>query len=312
MGVWRVLALFHKAMSEGTYRMIKKFLYRVFCGFFLGLSVFAPGFSGSIIAIAMGIYQDLLRIASNPFKRLKENIVFCLPLGIGAMISGVLFVLVFKFLFDTYEKATYLLFVGLITGNLPLIFTEIKKCGFKKHYLIGGVAAFAAALFLGIFAAGVEQTSAVEGAASLFTLALGGAAAGITTLIPGMSVSMVLLIMGVYRQLISMADALLHMNFTDLVPFGVFGVCAIAGLILASRGIKAVFEKFPGFANSMVFGFMSGSLFGILIQSLQTSDADFSWLLGGVMLLAGLGISMLFVVLQKVVDKNLVNPVEPM
>ena len=67
--------------------MLGKFFYRIFCGFFLGLSIFAPGFSGSVIAIIMGVYQDMLRIVSNPFKRLKENILFCIPLGIGAEIE---------------------------------------------------------------------------------------------------------------------------------------------------------------------------------------------------------------------------------
>ena len=92
----------------------KRFLFRVFSGFFLGISVFAPGFSGSIIAIILGIYQDILRIASNPFKDLKQNIAFCFPLAIGVVGSGLLFIVTFSFLFDKYEKATYLLFVGLI------------------------------------------------------------------------------------------------------------------------------------------------------------------------------------------------------
>jgi putative membrane protein len=106
---------------------VKKFFYRVFCGFFLGLSIFAPGFSGSVIAIMLGVYQDLVCIVSNPFKRLKQNILFCLPLGIGAAVSAVLFVIAFKFLFGTYEKAAYLLMVGLTAGNLPEILKQIKK-----------------------------------------------------------------------------------------------------------------------------------------------------------------------------------------
>ena len=60
---------------------VKKFLYRVLCGFFLGLSVFAPGFSGSVIAITMGIYKDLVGIASNPFKRFKQNVCTCVSRG---------------------------------------------------------------------------------------------------------------------------------------------------------------------------------------------------------------------------------------
>jgi len=142
--------------------MVTKFFYRIFCGFVLGISVFAPGFSGSIVAIAMGIYQDLLRIVSNPFKPLKENIRFCFPLAIGAAISAVLFLLTFEYLFETYEKATYLLFVGLVTGNLPTIFREVKRLGFKKHYLIGGTCAFAAALALGIVATGIKPISDVD------------------------------------------------------------------------------------------------------------------------------------------------------
>jgi len=284
---------------------VKKFLYRVFCGFLLGLSVFAPGFSGSFLAIVMGIYQDIVRIASNPFKRLKENIIFCIPLGIGAAISAVFFVIAFKYLFATYEKATYLLFVGLITGNLPVIFSEVKQCGFKRRYLIGGAGAFAAALALGIFALGIEQLAGAEGfTAGLPVLALSGFAGGVAALIPGMSISLILILMGVYSQLLFAAESFLRFNFSYLFPFGLFGAFALAGLVLTSRGIKFIFDKYPGFANSLVFGFMSGSLIGILIQSLQLPDANFNWLLGGIMLVAGLGISMLFVVLGRSMEKS--------
>jgi len=288
--------------GDGT---IKKFLYRILCGFFLGLSVFAPGFSGSIIAIIMGIYQDIVRIVSNPFKQFKQDFKFILPLGIGVVVSGVLFVIFFKFLFDRYEKATYLLFVGLIAGNIPVILTEIKKCGFKKRYLTGGVAAFAAALALSLFALGIAEASGAEGlTAGLPMLAVSGFAAGVTTLIPGMSVSMVLILMGVYGQLIFAAESLLRLDFGNLFPFGLFCVCAVAGLVLTSRGIKTVFEKVPGFANSAVLGFMSGSLIGVFIQSLRLDDPSFHWILGAVMLGAGLGGSMLFVVLGRKMDKS--------
>ena len=284
--------------------MIRNFLYRILCGFFLGVSVFAPGFSGSLVAITMGIYQDLLRIISNPFKSLKQNIKFCFPLAIGAAISAVLFLLTFRYLFDTYEKATYLLFVGLITGNLPVIYAEVKKCGFQKRYLIGGAGAFAAAFAFGVLAIGLEPAAGAQAmSASWLVLALSGVAGGVTAIVPGMSVTIVLLIAGVYSQLIHAAELLLHMDFTYFIPFGFFCVCALAGLVSASRVIKLVFEKFPGFSNSTVFGFMSGSLIGILIQSLRIEDKNFNWLLGGAMLAAGLAISMFFVVMGKKMNK---------
>jgi len=283
--------------------MTKRFFYRIFCGFFLGISVFAPGFSGSVIAIILGIYQDIVRIASNPFKKLKRNIIFCIPLGIGAAISAVFFVVSFKFLFESFEKATYLLMIGLITGNLPEIFKQIKNCGFKKRYLAGGACAFAAALALGIFA--VDMGQAAEGiTASLPILAVSGLAGGAVALMPGMSVSMTLIIFGVYSQLLFAAESFLHLDFTYWVPFGLFGLCAMIGLVLASSGIKVVFERYPGLANSMVFGFMAGSLAGISVQSLNISDASFRWWLGALMLIIGLGVSMLFVVMGRAMKKS--------
>ena len=288
--------------------MSSRFIYRVFCGFFLGLSVFAPGISGSVIAIIMGIYHDLIRIVSNPFKQLKANVLFCMPLAIGAAISAVLFVITFKFLFSTYEKATYLLFVGLIAGNLPVIFAEIKKYGFQKSYQAGGIGAFAVALALSVLASGVGKASGSEGLTSGFhILMLSGFACGAAALVPGMSVSMILIITGVYSQLLYAAESLLHFDFSYLVPFVFFGLSAVLGLVLASAVIKFVFEKYPGFASSMVFGFMSGSLTGILIQSLQISATNFNWLLGGAMLTAGLCVSMQFVAMGKAINRNSYN-----
>jgi len=118
-----------------------------------------------------------------------------------------------------------------------------------------------------------------------------------------MSVTMVLIIFGIYIQLLFVADLLLHMDFTYLIPFGFFCICAVVGLVSASKGIKLIFEKYPGFSNSTVLGFMSGSLIGILVQSMQINDTNFNWLLGSIMLTIGLGISMLFVILGKTMRK---------
>jgi putative membrane protein len=279
---------------------LKRFLYRIVCGFFLGVSVFAPGFSGSVIAIIMGIYQDIVRIVSNPFKKLKANIIFCIPLGIGVVISAVLFILSFQYLFEHYAKATYLLFVGLIAGNLPVIFTQAKKCGFKKHYLIGGFAAFGMALALALVSArSLSSASVTNVTSSLPILASAGFIGGACALVPGMSISMVLILFGVYDELIFMASTLMHLDFKYLILFGVFGLGFLVGLVLSSRLIKFVFDRYPGFANVVVFGFMCGSLLGILTETLRLNDATFHWWLGGIMLIIGLGVSMLFVVLGK-------------
>ena len=270
---------------------MKSFLYRVLCGFCLGISVFAPGISGSIMAIIMGIYDKLLDIVSNPFKNFKKNFVFLLPLGIGAAISLVLFILVFSYLFETYEKSVFMLFIGLIVGNLPVVYKEARKSKFKWYYTIGAAAAFAIALVVGIMSEGVGETQVLENT-NLMYLALSGFLAGFACLVPGMSVSMILIVMGVYDYLIASAKAL------DVVTIAVVGVAFVLSMILSSKLIKFVFEKFSGMAHFMVMGFLIGSVSGIFF-TLPKSGSN---LAGIIMLVIGLAISLLFVYLGKKVD----------
>jgi len=285
---------------------LKVFLYRILCGFFLGISVVAPGFSGSIVALAMGIYHDLLRIISDPFKNLKQNVLFCIPVGIGVIVSAALFMLTFRALFDAYEKAAYLLFVGLVAGNIPIVSSEVRKNGFKARYIIGAAIAFLAALAAGVFAQGAGMVYDA-GAATMSEwrgLTLGGFLAGVTALIPGMSISTVLILLGIYRPLIYAGEALVRLDLAYLLPVGLFIICTIVGLALTARGIRRIFKKYPGFANTTVLGFVCGSLLGILYQGLQIDDPGFTWLLGAVMLAVGLGLSMLFIFLGKFVNKS--------
>jgi len=246
----------------------------------------------------MGVYHDLLRIISNPFKQFKQNFVYCLPLAIGGILSAVFFVISFRFLFETYERAVYILFVGLIAGNMPIIFAEVKKRKIERNHYVAGLLAFMFAFAICVLGGGIGQ-SPDESYVGITTFALSGFVGGAVGLVPGMSVSTILIIMGVYSPLIFAAESLLRMNVEYIMPLGVFGAFAVIGLVAASRGIKFVFERLTGLANTAVFGFMGGSLLGIFIQSLQIYDPSFDWLQGGVMLAIGLLASMLFVSMGK-------------
>ena len=271
---------------------MKSFLYRVLCGFCLGISVFAPGISGSIMAIIMGIYDKLLGIASNPFKNFKNNFKLLLPLGIGALISLVLFVLVFSYLFDTYEKAVFMLFIGLIVGNLPAVYKEARKSKFKWYYILGTAAAIAIAFAVGIMSEGTGETQVSRENANLLYLALTGGVAGFASLVPGMSVSMILIVMGVYDYLIAAAKSL------DVVTAAVVGSAFVLSMVMSSKLIKFVFAKFTGLAHFTVMGLLIGSVGGIFF----TLPKDGSNLAGIIMLVIGLAISLLFVYLGKKVD----------
>lgn len=271
---------------------MKSFLYRILCGFCLGISVFAPGISGSIMAIVMGIYDKLIDITSNPFKNFKNNLKFIFPLGIGATLSLVLFVLVLSYLFEIYEKAVFMLFIGLIAGNLPMVYKEARKSKFRWYYILGGVCAVAVAFVIGILSESVGETQVFAENTNLLYLAVSGALAGFASLVPGMSVSMILIVMGVYDYLIASAKSL------DVITIAVVGVAFVLSMVVSSKLIKYIFSKFSGMAHFMVMGFLIGSIGGIFF----TLPKNGSNLAGIIMLVIGLAISLLFVYLGKKVN----------
>ncbi len=271
---------------------MKSFLYRILCGFCLGISVFAPGISGSIMAIIMGIYDKLIDIASSPFKNFKKNFKFLLPLGIGAVISLILFILVFSYLFETYEKAVFMLFIGLIAGNLPMVYREARKSKFRWYFPVGAVLAAAFAFVIGIMSEGVGGAQTGSENINLLYLALSGALAGFSSIVPGMSVSMILIVMGVYDFLIEAAKSI------DVTVIAVVGVSFVLSLVLSSKLIKFIFSRFGGMAHFAVMGFLIGSVGGIF----YTLPKNGSNLAGIIMLVIGLAISLLFVYLGKKVN----------
>lgn len=274
---------------------VKSFLYRIFCGFFLGISIFAPGVSGSVMAVVMGIYPRLIDIVSNPFKEFKKNVAYLFPMGIGALLSLVMFVIVFDFLFETYKTATYLLFMGLIAGNLPVVYKDATRDGVKWYYIIGMLIAIGLAILPGILRT-PEQIQNTE-TVSLLTIGIAGLVGGGAGIIPGMSVSMVLMVPGIYEYM-------LHAIKTINIPIiATFVISFAVGMVAFSHIIKFVLKRFHGLAYSMVFGFICGSFVSIYM-GLPKDDAHFNWLIGAVALIIGLGISLLFVFLSKKFNSN--------
>jgi len=271
------------------------FAYRTLSGFLIGLSVLAPGISGSIIAIMMGIYKDILELFSAPTKNIKRNLLFLLPLAIGTVASMVAFVLVFGWLFDTYEKTTYFFFVGLILGTIPVVYAEVKKHGLKIAGIIGLV--ISAGITMALSLAMGAQAAPVTGQTSLsfIDMIYGGAAMGASLLVPGMSASVILILLGLYTELLFAASEIMAGHYGLLVYIGVFALCMFAGVILTSRLIKRAFEKIPAIAYAVVLGFIIGSFLGIGLSSLQIADPHFHWVSGILSFGAGVCLSLFFV-----------------
>lgn len=286
------------------------FFYRMLCGAFLGISVIAPGISGSIMAVMMGMYDDLINIISNPFKKFKKNFMFLLPMVIGAVISIVLLINVLDFLFEHYTVPAYLLFMSLIAGSIPTVISEARQNPIKKKYFIGVFFAFVFALTIGFIAkTGAVipvDTSDVSSSAMKIYLPSCGLIAGMMSMVPGMSISMLLMMFSIYEPLLNLATNLMKFDqmftsawFVEALTVGTVVIAFLIGMVLFSNITKRVFEKHHSLGFLMVLGFMSGSIVSIFPG--LPKDA-LNWVLSLVAIGIGLFISYLFKVLGQKFD----------
>jgi putative membrane protein len=286
---------------------VKNFFYRMLCGAFLGISVIAPGISGSIMAVMMGIYDELITIISNPFKNFKKNVVYLIPMVIGAGAAVVLLIQGLDFLFEHYTVPAYLLFMSLIAGSIPTVIAQAKEGTVKKKYFVGVLCALAFALAIGVLAktdyvVAVDTTNTATTAMKIY-LPICGGIAGMMSMVPGMSVSMLLMMFSVYEPLLHMATSILSFSdwFTSEWFATVITVCTVVlaflvGMILFSNITKRVFEKYRSLAFLMVLGFMTGSVISIFPG---LPSGLLNWMLSIIAVSIGLGISFLFKVLGK-------------
>lgn len=99
---------------------MKNFL-AVLYGIVFGVANIIPGVSGGTMLVVFGCYDKVCGALTLNLKEIKKNIVFLCFFGIGAVLGIVGFSFVITALFDAAPIPTYMFFIGLILGSIPLI-----------------------------------------------------------------------------------------------------------------------------------------------------------------------------------------------
>lgn len=236
-----------------------KYIINLLKGMVIGVSNVIPGVSGGTMAVVMGIYDKIIYSVNNFFKDIKKNIFFLGTLGIGAVLGILLFTNIIDYLLKNHNEQTNFFFIGLILGTAPLLFKKATETKVKSGNLIGLIIGFIIVAGLGIL------EKAIPDAAFLSTIfkpnAIGffvaGFIAAATMILPGISGSFVLLLIGLYEPIIEIVK-----NF-DILNIGIVGAGVIAGLLLMTKLIEKIFNKYPQTAYCIIFGLVIGSVFVI-------------------------------------------------
>ena len=125
-------------------------------GLIFGIANIIPGVSGGTMLVTCGCYDKVCGALALDFKEIKKNIRFLIFFGIGAIIGIIGFSNIITLLFDNFPTETYMFFIGLIIGSIPLI---VRNATVKEKFKPLCLVPFILALALVIGLAVLEQNS---------------------------------------------------------------------------------------------------------------------------------------------------------
>lgn len=224
-------------------------------GFIVGIGAILPGVSGGTLCYAFGIYDPVLDVLSDPIKGLKKHWKMMIFVILGGGLGFVGFAGITNWLLNLNEAVVLCVFVGLIAGTLPDIWKDAGKKGRGSGSFIGLAISFVAiAAVFYVFKSVWHLTIAPNLAGWLIC----GLLWGLSFIIPGFSSSTLLLFFGIYEK---MSEGISTLDFGVIIPLG---LAMLATLLLFSRLMKLVFDKFYSIVSHCVLGFVVATTLMIL------------------------------------------------
>jgi len=284
------------------------FIINTLKGIFIGIALVVPGLSGSIIALVMGIYEQLINAVSDFRKDVRKNIIFLAPIGLGAAIGILASARIVLWLCQEYPLQAYLFFTGLVLGAYPLIFRKMKKAKYKPSYIFITALGFAFMFIVSaIMDTGMERSHiAIESLSSLSdfgTVFAAGAISMSFMMIPGVSGSVMLMLLGQYGtvynavgMVIDLVRYIISGNFESaqtvlmtVLLIAPFALGAFIGVIFIAKILSFLLSKWEGIVYYAVLGLVSSAVFLLVEESglLQAYQGIFPTLTGIVLLVAG-------------------------
>lgn len=230
----------------------------------IGTADLVPGVSGGTMAVALGIYRQLLAaitsvgpralrlLLKGQLRQLLEvvHVRFIASLGIGIGIALAIMGkgLHLHELVSTSPKPLYAAFFGLVVGSTVLLARTVSRWD-----LSSGALALAGAV-LGVVVVSLVPTQTPETPAFVF---LSGAIAICAMILPGISGSFILLILGKYEYVV---NGVLHAELSVLLPFA---AGAALGLAAFSRVLGKALDRHHNAVVAGLSGLLVGSLWRI-------------------------------------------------
>lgn len=215
-------------------------------GIIIGLGKIIPGVSGSLLAIRLNVYEDMIYSINNLFLDFRKNILFLTKLVLGILLAIILGSHIIMYFLEHYYLITRVVFLLLISSGVPMVLKEVSS-----YYLsLISFLLYISLLFL-------PQLSLFNNYYFM------GFLEAFTTIVPGISGTALFMSFGLYEELLLLFSNIYLLEFNKLIPFCI-GLL-LGGLILI-RFIAQCFKKYRGKTYSVILGLLVGSIISMLIK----------------------------------------------
>ena len=228
-------------------------------GIVIALGFILPGISGGVLAAILGIYERMIRFLAHPFKQLKEDVLYFLPVAIGMLLGIGLFSYPIEYLLEHYQFYVLWSFAGAIIGTVPSLVKEANRDSerdkidliwFWTTFIISGIALYGLNFVVGSLSA------------SFLNFILAGSLLALGILVPGLSPSNLLLILGLYAPMLT--------GFKSFDLFGTFlpiGIGAVLTLIAFSKFMDYALRVYHSRVYHFIIGIVLSSTLLILLPN---------------------------------------------
>lgn len=211
-------------------------VFRLIKGMFIGTGAILPGVSGGALAAVFGLYERIIDFLANIRKNFLANVVFFLPVLIGALFGMKVLSSPIHYFLQTAEIQVLWCFVGCIAGTIPALYKEAGKNGRKTgHLVLTAITALVG--FVGLWAA--RQYLDVTLPQNFGTWVLAGVIFALGMVVPGLSPSNFLVYFNLYEP---MTAGIAKLDLAVVLPL-ILGsvICVLAFAKLMKRIIQKAY-----------------------------------------------------------------------
>lgn len=242
-------------------------------GFCMALADSVPGVSGGTVAFILGFYDRFIgsinQLVFGRRDQKLQGLKYLVRLGIGWVIGMGLAVLALNALFDLHIHFISSLFVGFITGAIPVVCMDeassLRKWKKGLFFLLLGILLVVGVTVLNTQSSSAAMDLSVFSPGLALKLFLIGMIAISAMFLPDITGSTMLLIFGAYMPIMSALMDLMHFQFASMPAILVFVLGLLAGAASVVKLIQTGLSHYRVQMIYFILAMMAGSLYSIVI-----------------------------------------------